>query len=135
MIEADDEFHYDVTGSALKSGQIYTTNVSDTFTVTFPEPEPTVVVRDGDIFVDEKDEGIGARIKRLEKILGVTNRSPQLEEKYPDLQEIGDRMDKAIEDLNKAYVTTISSIAGTYEDFAEECKVMEKLESDNGDVK
>lgn len=95
------------------------------------------IVVENDIVVGKGQgitEPLGERVNRIEALLGISQRNIDLEKDYPNLQELGDQMDEAIQDLNESYTNAISSIASKYKQFAEECKVMDKLKSDNGDV-
>lgn len=93
------------------------------------------VIVDGDFQVGRNGELLEDRLARIEKVLGITPRLPGLEDKYPDLQEIGQQMDDAIANLNKSYSEAISNVVRAYADFARECEVMEKLRSENGGVR
>lgn len=116
---------------------------SHTFTIPDTITPSDVVIRaengrvivDGDFQVGRNGEILEDRLSRIEKVLGITPRLPGLEDKYPDLQEIGQKMDDAIATLNKTYAEAISNVVGSYKDFANQCEVMEKLKSNNGSVR
>ena len=71
------------------------------------------------------------RIERLEKTIGITSRRPRLENEYPDLKELGDQMDNVIDTINTTVSKAISRIADAYNRLEDECKIMEKLKSNN----
>jgi hypothetical protein len=58
------------------------------------------------------------RIDRIEHVLGIIPRRRDLESKYPDLKEIGNKMD------NNIFLG-----ARDYRAFMQECEIMEKLKS------
>jgi hypothetical protein len=133
------------TQDDLVATTIYTMDGSHSHTFTIPDtitPSDVViraengrVIVDGDFQVGRNGEILEDRLSRIEKVLGITPRLPGLEDKYPDLQEIGQKMDDAIATLNKTYAEAISNVVGSYKDFANQCEVMEKLKSNNGSVR
>lgn len=77
-------------------------------------------------------EDLNRRIERLEAVLGLTQRQPLLEERYPELAEMGDEIDAEIKKIQESVNSVISKMVGAYKDYADQCVVMEKLKSSNG---
>ena len=88
----------------------------------------------GDIIPQKGQESLERRIKRIEGLFGVTPRDLGLEDQYPDLGEVGDQMDQALTEITSEISKAISKVVGYYKTFADECKVMEKLKSENGKI-
>ncbi len=76
------------------------------------------------------EETLSDRILRIEKCLGIVPRQTSLEEKYPDLKELGDQVDQAVTEIQQSHHEMISRVIGAYKDFVKECEIMEKLSTD-----
>lgn len=116
--------------------EIFTVPAGGTYSINIPEPTAEwgpVKIEAGDVYISDK-EGVCVRLDRIEKVLGISSRNPALEKEYPDLREAGDRMDRAVEDFESTLLEAISSMAKAYDEFVDECKVMEKLKSNNGET-
>jgi len=94
------------------------------------DPEGSLIV-DGDFKLAKGQEALAERIDRIEQVLGICPRKPDLEKEYPDLKDLGDSMDRIISKINHELLQTISNVTRAYEDFAEECELMDKLKSHN----
>lgn len=93
---------------------------------------------DGDLVFDapgvrlsRDTEDLEDRIQRLEHMLGVTGRNPEMEDRYPDLKEIGDAMDAEVERIWRESANQLSRIADQYQNLVEQCKLMDKLKENN----
>lgn len=85
------------------------------------------VIIEGDLKLGDGQESLNRRIERIEKLLGVGPRRPDLENKYPELKARGEQLDQEIDQLNETIIKAISNVTHAYETFANECEVMEKL--------
>lgn len=140
MVKESDDGYY---ATSIVDSNILTIDNSHAYNITIPDQiRPTdVVIKaadgsviiEGDLKLGGGAEPLGKRIERIERVLGIGPRQPDLEQEYPDLKVLGDQMDRAIQELNQSIAQTISNIVGAYEDFARECEVMEKLKSENGE--
>lgn len=93
-------------------------------------PGPSINIVWGDVSLNPGEESIAARILRIEKCLGIVPRQRSLEEKYPDLKQLGDQIEQAIDEMQKYQTEMISRVVGAYKDFVKECEIMEKLSKD-----
>jgi hypothetical protein len=76
-------------------------------------------------------ENLEDRIQRLEHVLGATGRNPEMEDRYPDLKEIGDAMDAEVERIWRESANQLSRIADQYQDLVKQCQLMDKLKENN----
>jgi len=94
--------------------------------------EGTGLVFDAEKIQLSKDsENLEDRIQRLEQMLGVTGRNSELEDKYPDLKAIGEQMDREVTRVWRESASKVSMIANEYQDFIEQCQLMDKLKENN----
>lgn len=101
---------------------IYATNNS------LSQQIPTITL--GDLALGPGQEPLIDRLERIERCLGITSRHLELEEKYPDLKQLGDQIEQAIDEMQKYQAEMISRVVGAYKDFVKECEIMEKLSKD-----
>ena len=132
---------YDTTTSTIATWTS-TSAQSHTFVPTQITPADVVikasdgsVIIEGDFKLGEGQEALDKRLERIEKVLGIGPRRPSLEKEYPELEELGKRMDQAISELTDSVAKAISKVVNDYDNFAKECEVMEKLKSENGETK
>jgi hypothetical protein len=71
------------------------------------------------------------RLSRIEKAIGISTRYPDLESKYPELHDIGEKMDGVINHHPAPTPTSVISAGGDYAQLAGECMIMEKLKENN----
>jgi hypothetical protein len=57
--------------------------------------------------------------------------NPEMEDRYPDLKEIGDAMDAEVERIWRESANQLSRIADQYQDLAKQCQLMDKLKENN----
>jgi hypothetical protein len=103
-------------------GSVYATNASITST--------SISIKAGDLVMEEGQECLADRLDRIERCLGIVPRQTSLEEKYPDLKQLGDEIDQVIDEMQKSQAEMISRVVGAYKDFVKECEIMEKLSTD-----
>jgi len=140
MKESDTDyivFHDVGSAATMSGGSSFTLPPSNnSISINIPDPQMArgdVQIQANDMFIN-RSEGVDARLNRIEAVLGITQRNPNLEDKYPDLREAGEEMDQAISEIQATLAKTISSISEAYNDFAGECEVMEKLKSKYGET-
>jgi transcription elongation GreA/GreB family factor len=64
-------------------------------------------------------------------MLGVTGRNPEIEERYPELRDIGDAMDAEVDRIWRESASQLSRIADQYQDLVKQCQLMDKLKENN----
>lgn len=83
--------------------------------------------------LSKETEDLEQRIQRLEHMLGVTGRNPILEDRYPELKDIGNLMDQEVDRIWRESADKVSDIAAQYQGLVEQCQLMDKLKENNGE--
>ena len=85
----------------------------------------------GDVYRATDSEGMGARIDRVEQILGIGQRDEKLESKYPELKQAGDDYHESINDIFDDIRARNRMASAPYEELRRHCEIMEKLKQNN----
>jgi hypothetical protein len=93
--------------------------------------EADLIFEADNVRLHKESEDLDDRIQRLEHMLGVTERNPVLEERHPELKAIGEQMDREVTRVWRESASNISMIAAEYQDFIEQCRLMDKLKENN----
>lgn len=85
----------------------------------------------GDVYRATDSEGMGARIDRVEQILGIGQRDEKLESNYPELKQAGDDYHESINDIFDDIRARNRMASAPYEELRRHCEIMEKLKQNN----
>ena len=127
-------------GGTGYSGQILTTNTTNTGTATWGTGgrETIRISADGDIFQGgntNADDGLFARLERLERLMGIMRRDRSLERDYEPMRKLGDdyddAVDAAIENLMEVTLHKLEHMEQEYESMREQAKVWRALSKDD----
>ena len=126
-------------GGTGYSGQILTTTTTNTGTTSWQTGgRENIRISAGDIFqggVSNADDGLFARLERLERLMGIMRRDRSLESDYEPMRKLGDAYDDAVD----AAIQTIMDITlhklehmeQEYESMREQAKVWRALSKDD----
>lgn len=117
----------------ISSGVSYTIDIPIPLSpedVVLKNPDGSITIG-GDVKFGDSDESLQKRLDRIERAIGVTQRRRTLEENYPELKDLGDQMDEAIDEMSASIARAISKVTKAYDEFVGECEIMEKLKSEN----
>ena len=127
-------------GGTGYSGQILTTNTTNTAATTWGSGgrEAIRISADGDIFQGgntNADDGLFARLERLERLMGIMRRDRSLERDYEPMRKLGDdyddAVDAAIENLMEVTLHKLEHMEQEYESMREQAKVWRALSKDD----
>ena len=124
-------------GGGGYSGQILTTTTTgDTSWQT--GGRETIRISAGDIFqggVSNADDGLFARLERLERLMGIMRRDRSLEHDYEPMRQLGDTYDDAVDDAIQAIMEVtlgkLKAMEQEYESMREQAKVWRALSKDD----
>jgi hypothetical protein len=128
-------------GGSGYSGQILTTTTTATGATTWGTGgrEAIRISADGDIFQGgntNADDGLFARLERLERLMGIMQRDRSLERDYEPMRVLGDdyddAVDAAIESLMEVTLHQLKHLEQEYESMREQAKVWRALSRDEG---
>ena len=126
-----------VGGGGGYSGQILTTTTTGDTTWGTGGRE-TIRISAGDIFqggVSNADDGLFARLERLERLMGIMRRDRSLERDYEPMRKLGDdyddAVDAAIENLMEVTLHKLEHMEQEYESMREQAKVWRALSKDD----
>ena len=127
-------------GGTGYSGQILTTNTTNTGTATWGTGgrEAIRISADGDIFQggnSNADDGLFARLERLEQLMGIMRRDRSLESDYEPMRKLGDdyddAVDAAIQTIMDITLNKLKHMEQEYESMREQAKVWRALSKDD----
>ena len=125
-------------GGTGYSGQILTTNTTNTGDTTWATGGGTIRISAGDIFqggVSNADDGLFARLERLERLMGIMRRDRSLESDYEPMRMLGDAyddaVDAAIESIMFITLHKLEHMEQEYESMREQAKVWRALSKDD----
>ena len=126
-------------GGTGYSGQILTTNTTNTGDTTWGTGgRETIRISAGDIFqggVSNADDGLFARLERLERLMGIMRRDRSLESDYEPMRKLGDdyddAVDAAIESIMFITLHKLEHMEQEYESMREQAKVWRALSKDD----
>ena len=126
-------------GGTGYSGQILTTNTTNTGDTTWGTGgRETIRISAGDIFqggVSNADDGLFARLERLERLIGIMRRDRTLEGDYEPMRQLGDAYDDAVDDAIQAIMEVtlgkLKAMEQEYESMREQAKVWRALSKDD----
>ena len=126
-------------GGTGYSGQILTTNTTNTGDTTWGTGgRETIRISAGDIFqggVSNADDGLFARLERLERLMGIMRRDRSLEHDYEPMRQLGDAYDDAVDDAIQAIMEVtlgkLKAMEQEYESMREQAKVWRALSKDD----
>ena len=125
-------------GGTGYSGQILTTNTTNTGDTTWATGGGTIRISAGDIFqggVSNADDGLFARLERLERLMGIMRRDRTLEGLYEPMRQLGDAYDDAVDDAIQAIMEVtlgkLKAMEQEYESMREQAKVWRALSKDD----
>ena len=125
-------------GGTGYSGQILTTNTTNTGDTTWATGGGTIRISAGDIFqggVSNADDGLFARLERLERLMGIMRRDRSLEHDYEPMRQLGDAYDDAVDDAIQAIMEVtlgkLKAMEQEYESMREQAKVWRALSKDD----
>ena len=126
-------------GGTGYSGQILTTNTTNTGDTTWGTGgRETIRISAGDIFqggVSNADDGLFARLERLERLMGIMRRDRSLESDYEPMRKLGDdyddAVDAAIESIMFITLHKLKHMEQEYESMREQAKVWRALSKDD----
>ena len=126
-------------GGTGYSGQILTTNTTNTGDTTWGTGgRETIRISAGDIFqggVSNADDGLFARLERLERLMGIMRRDRTLEGHYEPMRQLGDAYDDAVDDAIQAIMEVtlgkLKAMEQEYESMREQAKVWRALSKDD----
>ena len=126
-------------GGTGYSGQILTTNTTNTGDTTWGTGgRETIRISAGDIFqggVSNADDGLFARLERLERLIGIMRRDRTLESDYEPMRQLGDTYDDAVDDAIQAIMEVtlgkLKAMEQEYESMREQAKVWRALSKDD----
>ena len=126
-----------VGGGGGYSGQILTTTTTGDTTWGTGGRE-TIRISAGDIFqggVSNADDGLFARLERLERLIGIMRRDRTLEGDYEPMRQLGDAYDDAVDDAIQAIMEVtlgkLKAMEQEYESMREQAKVWRALSKDD----
>lgn len=114
-------------GSANISNIVGSTISVDSTSAYFIDSPKTNCYVNGDYFVDTATEGLNARLRRIEQILGIIERDLSLEDKWPTLKKIGDRYDEAVGNAIGSLTAELDNITKEYIELKKEIETVVKL--------
>ena len=127
-------------GGTGYSGQILTTNTTNTGATSWQTGlgRETIRISAGDIFqvgVSNADDGLFARLERLERLMGIMRRDRTLEGDYEPMRQLGDAYDDAVDDAIQAIMEVtlgkLKAMEQEYESMREQAKVWRALSKDD----
>ena len=126
-------------GGTGYSGQILTTNTTNTGDTTWGTGgREAIRISAGDIFqggVSNADDGLFARLERLERLMGIMRRDRTLEGDYEPMRQLGDAYDDAVDDAIQAIMEVtlgkLKAMEQEYESMREQAKVWRALSKDD----
>ena len=128
-------------GGTGYSGQILTTTTTTTTGATTWGTGGREAIRisaDGDIFQggnSNADDGLFARLERLEQLMGIMRRDRSLESDYEPLRKLGDdyddAADAAIQTIMDTTLNKLKHMEQEYESMREQAKVWRALSKDD----
>ena len=129
-------------GSGGGSGQILTTNNAITSPLVWANTTANnVAIRvtsKGDIFQGDTthdNDGVFARLARLERLMGIMQRDHTLERDYEPMRELGesydDAIDAAIQQIMDAALHQLKHMEDEYDSMREQAKVWRALSKDD----
>ena len=126
-------------GGTGYSGQILTTNTTNTGDTTWGTGgREAIRISAGDIFqggVSNADDGLFARLERLERLIGIMRRDRTLESDYEPMRQLGDTYDDAVDDAIQAIMEVtlgkLKAMEQEYESMREQAKVWRALSKDD----
>jgi hypothetical protein len=127
-------------GGTGYSGQILTTNTTNTGDTTWGTGgrEAIRISADGDIFQGghtNADDGLFARLERLERLIGIMRRDRTLESDYEPMRKLGDAyddaVDEAIQSIMDITLNKLKHMEQEYESMREQAKVWRALSKDD----
>ena len=125
-------------GGTGYSGQILTTNTTNTGDTTWATGGGTIRISAGDIFqggVSNADDGLFARLERLARLMGIMRRDRSLDSDYEPMRMLGDAyddaVDAAIESIMFITLHKLEHMEQEYESMREQAKVWRALSKDD----
>jgi len=131
-----------VTGAGGGGGgymnQVLTTNTGGTTTWATGGRETIRISAEGDIFQGgstNADDGLFARLERLERLMGIMRRDRSLERDYEPMRQLGDAyddaVDAAISEIMEVTLGKLALMEQEYENMREQAKVWRALSKDD----
>jgi len=130
-----------VTGGGGGGGymnQVLTTNTGGTTTWATGGRETIRISAEGDIFQGgstNADDGLFARLERLERLMGIMRRDRSLERDYEPMRQLGDAyddaVDAAISEIMEVTLGKLAHMEQEYESMREQAKVWRALSKDD----
>ena len=132
-----------VTGAGGGGGggymnQVLTTNTGGTTTWATSGRETIRISADGDIFQGgstNADDGVFARLERLERLMGIMQRDRNLERDYEPMRQLGDAYDDAIDaaisEIMAVTLHKLKHMEEEYDSMREQAKVWRALSKDD----
>jgi hypothetical protein len=119
--------------------QVLTTTTGGTNTwTTIGSRETISISADGDIFqggATNSDDGLFARLERLERLMGIMKRDRNLERDYEPMRKLGDdyddAVDAAIQTIMDVTLHKLQHMEQEYESMREQAKVWRALSKDD----
>ena len=131
-----------VTGAGGGGGgyanQVLTTNTGGTTTWATSGRETIRISAEGDIFQGgstNADDGLFARLERLERLMGIMHRDRNLERDYEPMRQLGDAyddaVDAAIQTIMDVTLGKLQHMEQEYESMREQAKVWRALSKED----
>jgi hypothetical protein len=125
-------------GSGGYMNQVLTTNTGGTTSWNTGGREVMRISADGDIFQGgstNADDGLFARLERLERLMGIMRRDRSLERDYEPMRQLGDAyddaVDAAISEIMEVTLGKLAHMEQEYESMREQAKVWRALSKDD----
>ena len=126
-------------GGSGYANQVLTTNTGGTTTWTgVGGREVMRISADGDIFQGgstNADDGVFARLERLERLMGIMQRDRSLERDYEPMRQLGDAyddaVDAAISEIMAVTLHKLKHMEEEYDSMREQAKVWRALSKDD----
>ena len=126
-------------GGTGYSGQILTTTTTNTGATSWQTGgRENIRISAGDIFqggVSNADDGLFARLERLERLMGIMRRDRSLESDYEPMRMLGDAyddaVDAAIQTIMDVTLHKLEHMEQEYESMREQAKVWRALSKDD----
>ena len=125
-------------GGTGYANQVLTTNTGGTTTWATGGRETIRISAEGDIFQGgstNADDGVFARLERLERLMGIMQRDRSLERDYEPMRQLGDAyddaVDAAISEIMAVTLHKLRHMEAEYDSMREQAKVWRALSKDD----
>ena len=125
-------------GGGGYAGQVLTTNTTGGASWANTSRPSISISTDGDIFqgsATNSDDGLFARLERLERLMGIMKRDRNLECDYEPMRQLGDAyddaVDAAISEIMAVTLGKLQHMEEEYESMREQAKVWRALSKDD----